>query len=78
MRVLVDENHCELQEYDFAADRWLPKDASPCPLGRFVADQWVARWNHVDRFAAVSALTGPQYEPGDPRRSTKRFGEPYL
>lgn len=45
MRVLVDEKQCELQEYNFAANEWLSKDASPWPLPRGQADQWLTGWN---------------------------------
>jgi hypothetical protein len=63
MRVLVDEKQCELQEYDFAANRWLPKDNSPWPLAPSLADDWLAGWNAVDRFAAKCALVKPSEYP---------------
>jgi len=75
MRVLVDEKQCELQEYDFVANRWHPKDVSPWPLPRERANEWLAGWNHLDRFTAVSALTmAPEY-PAAPR-ALRALGEP--
>ena len=44
MRVLVDEKRCELQEYDFAANRWLRKDGDAWPLTRARADAWLVGW----------------------------------
>ena len=63
MRILVDEKQCELQEYNFVSNRWFSKDASPWPLTRDRADEWLLGWNDVDRFAAVNLLTGPVAEP---------------
>jgi hypothetical protein len=48
--------------------RWVGVEAL-WPLPRPLADQWLAGWNHVDRFAAVSALTKPD-EPGTSRPVT--------
>jgi hypothetical protein len=77
MRVLVDEKQCELQEYNFATNQWISKDASPWPLPRGRADQWLAGWNGVDRFAAISALTkAPEYPA--PQRAGRRAGEPKM
>jgi hypothetical protein len=75
MRVLVDEKRCELQEYDFSANRWLPKYESPWPLARARADEWLAGWNNVDRLAAVNALTKAPDYPGDRPRSFKLVSE---
>jgi hypothetical protein len=77
MRVLVNEKQCELQEYDFSSNQWSSKDASPWPLTRDRADEWLAGWNDVDRFAAVSALTrAPEYPA--PPRTPRVPGEPRL
>ncbi len=78
MRVLVDEKQCELQEYNFVSNRWFPKDTAPWPLTRSLADTWLAGWNDVDRFAAVSTLTGPSADRAEPRGATRRLGEPRL
>lgn len=59
MRVVIEDNRCELQEYDFVANRWFSKDASPWPLTRARAGEWLVDWNDEDRFAAVNALTKP-------------------
>ena len=75
MRVLVDENRCELQEYDFGANRWLSKDDAPWPLPRGRADEWLAGWNDVDRFAAVNALTRPADDEAGAARPSRRLGE---
>ena len=77
MRVLVDEKRCELEEYNFSLDQWIPKDAAPWPLPRAVAENWLAGWNGVDRFAAVSALVGPTDSPGE-HRAGRRLAEPSL
>jgi hypothetical protein len=77
MRVLVDEKRCELQEYDFAANQWLLKDASSWPLTRERADSWLAGWNDVDRFAAVSALLKAPDYPGETTRAQERLAEPH-
>ena len=71
MRVLVDGKQCELQEYDFVGDRWLHKDASPWPLGRERAKEWLAGWNKVDRLAALSALV----ESADSRTQSSSLAE---
>jgi hypothetical protein len=73
MRVLADEKGCELQEYDFVANRWLSKDQSLWPVPRSLADSWLEGWNHVDRFAAVNILTEPPENPAG-RRSPGRLG----
>jgi len=76
-RVLVDEKQCELQEYDFVANRWFSKDASPWPLMRSLADDWLAGWNDVDRFAAMSALVrSPEYPA--PLGAPRLLDEPHL
>lgn len=77
MRVLVDEKQCELQEYDFAVNRWLSKDVSPWPLSRGRADEWLNGWNDVDRAAAVSALTKPPECPAATPRPPGRCGAPH-
>jgi hypothetical protein len=77
-RVLVDEKQCELQEYNFTSDRWCSKYVSPWPLPRELADEWLAGWNGVDRFAAVSLLTKVPDFPDTPLRSSGRPGEPHF
>jgi hypothetical protein len=77
-RVLVDEKQCELQEYNFTSDRWCSKDVSPWPLPRELANEWLAGWNDVDRFAAVSVLTKAPDYPDTAPRSLGRAGEPHF
>jgi hypothetical protein len=77
MRVLVDENQCELQEYNFVSNRWFSKDTAPWLLSRGRADEWLAGWNDVDRFAAVNALTKAPGCPDAPL-AARRLGEPGL
>jgi hypothetical protein len=77
MRVLVDEKQCELQEYNFASDRWISKDIAPWPLPRDRADEWLVGWNDVDRFAAVNTLTKPADYPGEPRQHLHRLEKPH-
>ena len=74
MRALADEKRCDLQEYDFVANRWPSKDQSLWPVPRSLADSWLEGWNHVDRFAAVNILTEPPENPAG-RRSPGRLGE---
>jgi len=76
MRILVDEKRCELQEFNFVANRWFSKDASPWPLPQDRANDWLAGWNDMDRFAAVSALTRAPDYPAEPPEPTRRLGEP--
>jgi hypothetical protein len=61
-RILVDENICQLQEYNFAKDHWYLKDEAAWPLARARAEQWLTGWNHMDRFAAMSTLTAPTHD----------------
>jgi len=75
--VLVDEKQCELQEYNFTSNEWFSKDSAPWPLPRGRTDEWLAGWNDVDRFAAVSALTSTPDYPALPL-TAKRFGEPSI
>jgi hypothetical protein len=77
MRVLTDEKLCELQEYNFASNQWFSKNTAPWPLTSSLAGAWLAGWNDVDRFAAVSALTKAPDYPLSPR-IVARFGEPRL
>jgi len=78
MRVLVDEKQCELQEYNFASNQWISKDTASWPLTRSLADIWLTGWNDVDRFAAVSTLTGPSAYRAEPRGKSRGLGEPRL
>jgi hypothetical protein len=78
MRIVVEGKRCELHEYDFRDNRWVPKDEAQWPLPRPVADQWLTGWNDLDRFAAVSALTKSPREPDNARRVTTRFGGHHL
>ena len=59
-RVLIDKGRCELQEYDFAANRWHHRESAEWPLARDRADEWLTGWNSVDRFAAMIVLTAPR------------------
>lgn len=62
-QVLLDGEQCRLQEYDFEANRWQPKDEATWPLTRQQAEEWVAGWNPVDRFVAMNLLTRLPDEP---------------
>jgi len=76
--IVTDEKQCELQEYDFAGNRWVLKDAAPWPLARDRAAEWVAGWNDFDKFAAVNILTRPaDYGPG-PAASPLRSPHPSI
>jgi hypothetical protein len=77
MRVVVDGKRCELREYDFQDNRWLPKDEAAWPLPRPLADKWLAGWNHMDRFAVVSVLTESPDYPEEVRRPQKHHAEPH-
>lgn len=63
MRVVVDGRRCELHEYHFLDNRWLPKDQAPWPLTRDRAQEWLAGWNDLDRFTAIGLLTAPAADP---------------
>jgi hypothetical protein len=71
MRVIIGEQ-CELQEYNFSVNQWFPKDEAAWPLSRALADEWLAGWNDVDRFAAVNRLTAPDEYPDKPLRRSFR------
>ena len=58
-QIASDGETCHLHEYDFSANRWLPKDEAPWPLPRARAEEWLTGWNAVDRFAAINILTEP-------------------
>ena len=77
MRVVVDGKRCELHEYDFQDNRWLPKDEAAWPLPRPLADQWLTGWNDLVRFAAVSVLIKPPDYPEEVRRPQRRLTEPH-
>jgi hypothetical protein len=77
MRVVVGGKRCELHEYDFRDNRWLPKYEALWPLPGPVADQWLIGWNGLDRSAALSALTGP-VETANRRLVAARPGEPHF
>ena len=49
----------QLDEYDFAADVWVPKARSQWPMERTEAENWLVGWNAVDRFAAMNRLLAP-------------------
>jgi hypothetical protein len=76
-RVLIDKGRCELQEYDFSANRWLPKESAEWPLRRDRADQWLTGWNSVDRLGAMSILTKPaeSWDDDSDRAATDRSGQ---
>jgi hypothetical protein len=57
MRIVVADKRCELEEYDFKLDRWLPKDTASWPLFPDRAAEWLAGWNEVDRATAMKCLT---------------------
>ena len=78
MRVLIDEKRCQLQEFDFVANRWLPKETSPRPLMRPLAEKWLTGWNHLDRFTAMSALTRPPDYPAEAPRTESQLRSPRL
>jgi len=59
MRIVVDDGWCELHEYDFSQDHWVPKDRHKWPLALDEAKEWVKGWNALDRFAAVNRLVAP-------------------
>jgi hypothetical protein len=58
-RIIVDEELCQLHEYNFVQNRWDAKDEAIWPLPRARAEEWLSGWNHVDRFAAMNVLTEP-------------------
>jgi hypothetical protein len=59
MRVVVNDGACELHEYNFVTDCWVPKARSQWPMEREEADTWLDGWNAVDRFAAMNQLVAP-------------------
>jgi len=62
MRVVVREGWCELHEYNFVTDCWVPQARSQWPMKREEADSWLDGWNAVDRFSAMNQLVAPVAE----------------
>ncbi len=58
-RIIVDDKFCQLQEYNFVQNEWYAADEAMWPLPRARAEEWLSRWNHVDRFAAMNVLIAP-------------------
>jgi hypothetical protein len=56
LRVFINEGWCELHEYNFVTDCWVPKARSPWPMAQGEAETWLKGWNPVDRFSAMNQL----------------------
>jgi hypothetical protein len=59
MRVVVNDGWCELHEYDFSTNCWVPKARHEWPMERRKAEKWVEGWNAVDRLTAINRLVAP-------------------
>ena len=59
MRVVVNDGWCELHEYNFMTERWVPKARREWPMARDEAQRWVEGWNALDRFTAINRLVAP-------------------
>ena len=59
-RVVISGGICRLDEYDYAANAWNPKESHPWPLPRERATRWLQGWNRVDKFKALNMLVEPQ------------------
>ena len=62
MRVVVSDGWCDLYEYNFVTDCWVPKARSQWPMERTEAEGWLEGWNAVDRFTAMNRLVAPVEE----------------
>jgi hypothetical protein len=58
-RVVVKEGWCELEEYNFVTDCWVPKARSQWPTEREEAENWPGGCNPGDRFATMNQLVAP-------------------
>jgi hypothetical protein len=61
-RVVITEDFCQLDEYDFDTNCWNDKERYPWPLSREQAQRWLQGWNSVDSFKARNLLI--RSEPG--------------
>lgn len=59
MRVVVNDEWCDLHEYDFINDCWVSKARCPWPMERGEAESWLNGWNAHDRFTAMNQLVAP-------------------
>ena len=59
MRVVVNDGWCDLQEYNFVTDCWVPKARAWWPMVREEAETWLDGWNAYDRFTAINQLVAP-------------------
>ncbi|HWX55543.1 MAG TPA: hypothetical protein VN176_13210 [Verrucomicrobiae bacterium] len=59
-RIVISDGTCQLDEYDFAVNRWNPKEQQPWPLSKEQATRWLHGWNRVDGFKAFHLLVRPQ------------------
>ena len=58
-RIVISEGTCQLDEYDFKANCWEPKQQHPWPLSKELAQRWLNGWNRVDGFKALNLLVRP-------------------
>lgn len=56
MKVVAAERARELHVYDFEVNSWHLVERESRPMARQDAEQWVNRWNSVDRSAALNLL----------------------
>jgi hypothetical protein len=59
-QIIVDDELCQLQNYNFVENQWYPKGEAIWPLPRARAEEWLSGWNHVDWLAAMNVLTGQE------------------
>jgi hypothetical protein len=58
-RIILQKEHCQLQQYNFVENQWYTEDEAIWPLPRVRAEEWVVGWNREDRFTAMNILTAP-------------------
>jgi hypothetical protein len=59
VRVVVNDEWCELREFNFVTDVWVPKARSLWTMERGESDRWLDGWNAVDLFSAMNRLVAP-------------------
>ncbi len=56
MKIIVDREHCALQEFNFDLNCWQTVETSSRPMSQAKAENWLNGWNSVDRWAALNLL----------------------
>lgn len=66
-RIVVEDQTCFRDEYDFVANQWFNEEVADWPLIRIAALKWVHGWNQLDAFVAIQALVAPGPDATQPQ-----------